>query len=274
MRHYYVRNRPTRVRLRPAVASIQAHDWARAARMAGIILSRIWCRARTPPQGNMRELQYLAWVIMKDSPDHARKVRRAPPYLYNADASPSPSAPPLTTRNTGRAKVFVRFEQGSAFRFSTSLPQRHMEGAHSQDGSADEFARTILIGTAAQSDAESRGALRTTVQIALGGAQQDASKTPADLNDDDVKALSQQSGNSAGRLPPGDDDARCSAWAARARRTTGPVVAPGSVASAPAWPHQPRALISFERREKDIDSCLGRGGQTSTQIVILTQAAA
>jgi acyl-homoserine lactone acylase PvdQ len=159
----------------------------------------------------------------------------------------------------------VTVEQALGIAFSTEV--YHADAWQErirQAGAVDEIGRTILDWNR-RSDADSRGALAYYLFKMALGERSKVVEPPADLTHDDVRTALHKAGQQLqADFPPG--------------ATYGTLFRVGREGSARNWPvgggtiaaagmATPRA-ISFDKKDKIM---LGRGGQTSTQIVVLTK---
>ena len=201
--------------------------------------------------------------MMKDSPLVPEKYA-AHPYLYNAGRTPAHQRAAMTLEQLAAAKD-VTVEQALGIAFSTEVYHADTwQERIRKAGAEDEFARTILDWNR-RSDADSRGALAYYLFKLALGERSKMLEPPADLTDDDVRtALYKAAEQLQADFPPG--------------ATFGTLFRVGREGSARNWPvgggtiaaagmATPRA-ISFDKKDKIM---LGRGGQTSTQIVVLTK---
>ncbi len=259
---YYVRN--GRVPVRPGGCDpSKPMPGAGGCEWQGIHAFEDLVQIENPPQGYMQNCNISPWVMMKDSALTPEKYA-AHPYLYNAGRTPAHQRAAMTLEQLAAAKD-VTVEQALGIAFSTEVYHADTwQERIRKTGAEGDFARTILDWNR-RSDAGSRGALAYYLfKMSLGERSKLLEPSP-DLTDDDVRAALRKAAEQLqADFPPG--------------ATYGTLFRVGREGSARNWPvgggsvaaagmATPRA-ISFDRKDKIM---LGRGGQTSTQIVILTK---
>jgi len=216
-----------------------------------------------PPQGYMQNCNISPWVMMKDSPLTPEKFA-AHPYLYNAARTPAHQRAAMVLDLLAAAKD-VTADQALGIAFSTEVYKADLwQDRIRKAGAGGEFVRLILDWNR-HSDADSRGALAYYLFKISLGERSKLVEPPDDLSDDDVRAAL---GNAERQLksdfPPG--------------AVYGTLFRVGREGSARNWPvgggtvaaagmATPRA-IGFNKKG---DIMLGRSGQTSTQVVLLTK---
>ncbi len=216
-----------------------------------------------PPQGYMQNCNISPWVMIKDSPLVPEKYA-AHPYLYNAGRTPAHQRAAMTLEQLAAAKD-VTVEQALGIAFSTEVYKADTwQERIRKAGAETEFARTILEWNR-RSEADSRGALAYYLFKMALGERGKLLEPPPELTDDDVRAaLRSAEEQLKSDFPPG--------------AVYGTLFRVGRDGSAHNWPvgggtiaaagmATPRA-IGFDKKDKIM---LGRSGQTSTQIVILTK---
>jgi acyl-homoserine-lactone acylase len=216
-----------------------------------------------PPQGYMQNCNISPWVMMKDSPLVPEKYA-AHPYLYNAGRTPAHQRAAMTLEQLAAAKD-VTVEQALGIAFSTEVYKADLwQERIRKIGGDSEFARLILDWNRG-SDADSTGALAYYLfKISLGDRGK-AVEPPPDLTDDDVRAALNKA---AARLGSDFSPGAVYGTLFRVGREGSPrnwPVGGGTITA--AGMATPRA-ISFDKKDRIM---LGRGGQTSTQLVILTK---
>ena len=259
---YYVRN--GRVPIRPAACdSSKPMPGTGACEWQGIHPFEDLVQIENPPQGYMQNCNISPWVMMRDSPLVPEKFA-AHPYLYNADRTPAHQRAATVLDELAAAKD-VTIEKAMDIAFSTKVYEADLwqERIRKAEVSSD-FGRMILDWNR-RSDADSPGALAYYLFKMALGPRGKAVEPPADLTDDDVRAaLVRAEQQLQSDFPPG--------------AAYGTLFRVGREGSARNWPvsggtlpqvamSTPRAVI-FEKKDKIM---LGHGGQTSTQIVILTK---
>lgn len=259
---YYVRNgrvpiRPTGCDPSKPMPGTGACEWH------GIHPFEDLVQIENPPQGYMQNCNISPWVMMKGSPLVPEKYA-AHPYLYNADRTPGHQRAAMVLDELAAAKD-VTIEKAMEIAFSTEVYEadRWQERIR-KAGVSGDFAHRIL-GWNRRSDADSLGALAYYLFKMALGVRGKLVEPPPDLTDDDVRAaLSKAEQQLPSDLPPG--------------AVYGTLFRVGREGSVHNWPvsggtlpqaamSTPRA-VSFEKKDKIM---LGHGGQTSTQIVVLTK---
>jgi len=259
---YYVRN--GRVPVRPSGCDpSKPMPGAGGCEWQGIHPFEDLVQIENPPQGYMQNCNISPRVMMKDSPLVPEKYA-AHSYLYNAGRTPAHQRAAMTLEQLAAAKD-VTVEQALGIAFSTEVYHADTwQERIRKIGPEDEFARTILEWNR-RSDADSRGALAYYLFKMALGERSKMLEPPADLTDDDVRAgLHKAREQLQADYPAG--------------AVYGTLFRVGREGSARNWPvgggtiaaagmATPRA-ISFDKKDKIM---LGRSGQTSTQIVVLTK---
>jgi len=216
-----------------------------------------------PPQGYMQNCNISPWIMMKDSPLVPEKYALHP-YLYNAGRTPAHQRAAMVLDLLASAKD-VTADQARAIAFSTEVYEAGLwqDRVRKVDPSG-EFARSIL-GWNRRSDADSAGALAFYLFKMALGERSKLIKPPDDLTDADIRvALAKAEARLKSDFPAG--------------AVYGTLFRVGREGSARNWPvgggtvsqagmATPRA-ISFDPKGNIM---VGRSGQTSTQIVILTK---
>jgi acyl-homoserine lactone acylase PvdQ len=259
---YYVRN--GRVPVRPngcdpskPLPGTGACEWQ------GIHPFEDLVQIENPAQGYMQNCNVSPFAMMKDSPLAPEKYA-AHPYLYNARPAPPHQRAAMTVEQLDAAKD-VSAEQALAIAFSTEVYKAGLwQDRIRKTGNDGAGARAILTWNR-RSDADSRGALAYYLfKIALGDAGKQI-EPPGDLSDEAVRAALQKAEEQLrSDFPPG--------------AVYGTLFRVGRAGASRNWPvgggtlsqagmATPRA-ITFDKKDGIM---LGRSGQTSTQIVILTK---
>ena len=216
-----------------------------------------------PPQGYMQNCNASPFVLMRESPLVPESFA-AHPYLYNAGRTPAHQRAAMVL-DLLDAMHGVTAEQAIELAFSPQVWHAELWQERVRKAAPDsEFAK-MLAGWNRRSDADSRAALefylfKTSLET---GAR--ATEPPEELSDEQVgAALAKAEARLKSDFAP---DA-----------VFGTLFRVGRQGSARSWPVSggslneagmatPRA-VSFEKSGKEM---LGHGGQTSTQIVILTK---
>jgi acyl-homoserine-lactone acylase len=259
---YYVRN--GRVPIRPAgcdpskpMPGTGACEWQ------GIHAFEDLVQIENPPQGFMQNCNISPWVMMRDSPLVPEKYT-AHPYLYNADRTPAHQRAAMVLDQLAAAKD-VTIEKAMDIAFSTEVYGADLwQERVRKVGVSGDLAQSILSWNR-RSDADSPGALAYYLFKMALGVRGKLVEPPADLTDDDVRAaLAKAEQQLQSDFPLG--------------AVYGTFFRVGREGSLRNWPvsggtlpqaamSTPRA-VSFEKKDKIM---LGHGGQTSTQVVILTK---
>jgi acyl-homoserine-lactone acylase len=259
---YYVRN--GRVPIRPAgcdpskpMPGTGACEWQ------GIHAFEDLVQIENPPQGYMQNCNISPWVMMRDSPLVPEKYT-AHPYLYNADRTPAHQRAAMVLDQLAAAKD-VTIEKAMDIAFSTEVYGADLwQERVRKVGVSGDLAQSILSWNR-RSDADSPGALAYYLFKMALGVRGKLVEPPADLTDDDVRAaLAKAEQQLQSDFPLG--------------AVYGTFFRVGREGSLRNWPvsggtlpqaamSTPRA-VSFEKKDKIM---LGHGGQTSTQVVILTK---
>ena len=216
-----------------------------------------------PPQGYMQNCNVSPWVMMKDSPLMPEKFA-AHPYLYNAARTPAHQRAAMVLDLLAAAKN-VTADQALGIAFSTEIYKADLwQDRIRKSGANGEFARVILSWNR-HSDADSREALAYYLFKMSLGERSKLVEPPGDLSDEDLRAAMDRAehqlksdfspGAVYGTLFRVGRDGSTRNWP----------VGGGTVAA--AGMATPRA-IGFDKKG---DIMLGRSGQTSTQVVILTK---
>jgi len=259
---YYVRN--GRVPIRPAACDpSQPMPGTGACEWQGIHPFEDLVRIENPPQGYMQNCNISPWVMMRDSPLVPEKFA-AHPYLYNAERTPAHQRAATVLDELAAAKD-VTIEKAMDIAFSTKVYEADLWQEHIRKAEvSSDFGRMILDWNR-RSDADSPGALAYYLFKMALGPRGKAVEPPADLTNDDVRAaLVRAEQQLQADFPPG--------------ASYGTLFRVGREGSGRNWPvsggtlpqvamSTPRA-VSFEKKHKIM---LGQGGQTATQIVILTK---
>jgi len=216
-----------------------------------------------PPQGYMQNCNISPWVMLRDSPLTPEKFA-AHPYLYNASRTPAHQRAAMVLDLLAAAKE-VTADQALAIAFSTEIYRADLWQARiRKSGAGGEFARMILDWNR-HSDADSPGALAYYLFKMSLGERSKLVEPLDDLSDEDVRAaLGSAERQLKSDFAPG--------------AVYGTLFRVGREGSARNWPvgggtitaagmATPRA-IGFDKKG---DIMLGRSGQTSTQVVVLTK---
>lgn len=261
---YYLRNGRVPIRpkgcdpSRPMPGSSGACEWQ------GIHPFEDLIQIANPPQGYMQNCNISPQWLMKDSPLTPEKYADRF-YLYNAPPGPPHQRAAAVLEVLDQAKG-VTVEQAIDIAFSPLVYKAELwqERIRKAAGGSSGFAK-LLLGWNRRSDADSRAALGFYLFKTELGPLARAVEPPATLTDEQVlTALRKAEERLKAEFPPGAVYGTLFRIGREGSSRTWPVSG-GSVTQ--AGMATPRA-ISFERRG---NLMVGRGGQTSTQIVILTK---
>ncbi|HTQ56760.1 MAG TPA: penicillin acylase family protein [Bryobacteraceae bacterium] len=261
---YYVRN--GRVPVRPQGCDISKPlpgasgtcEWQGIHPFADLV------QITNPPQGYMQNCNVSPFAMMKDSP-LAPEEYEAHPYLYNEHRTP-PHQRAAMALDLLDAAHDVTAEQALRIAFSPQVWHAELWQDRIRKAAPDGDFGKMLASWNRRTDADSRPALAFYLfKKALDGAHPRAVDPPADLSDDEVRsALTKAEAQLHSDFP--------------ADATFGTLFRVGREGVSRSWPvgggtlrdagmATPRA-VSFEKHGKQM---IGEGGQTSTQIVILTK---
>ncbi len=271
---FYVRNGRVPIRpagcnpLKPMPGNTSACEWKGIHPFSDLV------QITNPSQGYMQNNNISPFAMMKDSPMRAEKYE-AHPYIYNDSNRPPHQRAAMTVEQLHVAKdVTIEKAIDLAFSpevFKSELWQARLKSAWEKSGPEAKNAETSAVYNQIQkwnrhSEAESTGALAFyAFKMGFNPAISRSVEVPESLKDEDLlKALAGAASwlkTSFGSLevPYGQYF--------RVGRDGGKTypVAGGTLAD--AGMSTPRA-ISFSKNGKEM---VGRGGQTSTQIVILSK---
>jgi len=258
---YYLRN--GRVPVRPSGCdSSKPMPGTGACEWQGIHPFDDLVQMENPPQGYMQNCNIAPWAMMKDSPLVPEKYA-AHPYLYNADRTPTHQrAAAVLEELAGATRVDVAQALGIAF--STEVyGARSWQESIRKAGVSGAFTTSILDWNR-RSDAASAGALAFYLFKSALDERGKLVEPPADLTDEAVRAaLGSAEQRWQTEFPSG--------------AVFGTLFRVGRDGSSRTWPvgggTLPRVAMSTPRAvsfEKKGNIMLGHGGQTSTQLVILT----
>jgi acyl-homoserine-lactone acylase len=215
-----------------------------------------------PPQGYMQNNNTSPQWMMKNSPYTPDKYKDRF-YLYNIRPGPPSQRAAMTLEQLDAAKD-LSVEGMIDIAFSTEVygADRWQERIRKAQPAPGAFVK-LLLGWNRRSDADSRAALGFYLfKMALGGEASRAVTPPASLTDEAVRAALEKAEKQLHTFPDGAVYGTLFRVGREGSDRTWPVGG-GSVAE--AGMATPRA-ISFA---KVGGIMVGRGGQTSTQIVIL-----
>ncbi len=219
-----------------------------------------------PPQGYMQNCNVSPIAMMKDSPLVPAKWAEHP-YLYNADDRLPPHQRAAMMVDLLDAAKNVTAEQMMAIAFSPQVWHAEVWQERIRKAAPDGAFAKMLVQWNRRSDADSRAALayylfKTALPLGQAGRSVDP---PDSLTDEQIRAaLGQAEQKLNGDFAPDAVFGTLFRVGRQGSNRTWPVSG-GTLAEAAMA--TPRA-ISFDRIGKQM---VGRSGQTSTQIVILTK---
>jgi len=261
---FYVRN--GRVPVRPAGcdASKVMPGAAGKCEWQGVHPFEDLVQITNPEQGYMQNCNASPFAMMKNSP-LAPEAYAEHPYLYNERRTP-PHQRAAMVLDLLDAAHDVTAEQAMGIAFSPQVWHAELWQERIRKAAPDNGLGKILAAWDRRSDADSRAALAFYLfKTSLDGVAKRAVEPPADLTDDQIRAaLAKAEERLKSDFPP---DA-----------VFGTLFRVGREGAAQTWPvgggslteagmATPRA-VSFEKRGEQM---IGHGGQTSTQIVILSK---
>jgi len=216
-----------------------------------------------PPQGYMQNCNISPWVMMKDSPLVPEKYAEHP-YLYNALRTPAHQRAAMVLDLLAAARD-VTAEQALGIAFSTQVYKAELwQERVRRAGAGGEFARVILEWNR-RSDADSQGALAYYLFKMALGERSKLVEPPDDLTDDDVRAaVGKAEQQLKSEFPPGAVYGTLFRVGRQGATRNWPVRGGTVTAAGMATPR----AIGFDDQGGIL---LGRSGQTSTQVVVLTK---
>lgn len=261
---YYIRNGRTPVRPKGCDPSRPMPGASGACEWQGIHPLEDLVQITNPPQGYMQNCNISPQWLMKNSPlAPDRFAGRF--YLYNSRPGPPHQRAAMVLELLDAAKD-VTAETAMKIAFSPAVYKAELwqERIRQAVAQPDEFTSMILNWNR-NSDADSRAALAFYLfKMALGDASK-AVQPPGSLTDDRIRAALKGAKERLEReFPPGATYGSLFRVGRRGSPRTFPASG-GSVTA--AGMATPRA-IGFDRQDGVM---VGRSGQTSTQIVILTK---
>jgi acyl-homoserine-lactone acylase len=260
---YYVRN--GRVPVRPAACdpskpmpgATGACEWQGLHPFSDLV------QMTNPPQGYMQNCNISPFAMMKDSPLLPEKYA-AHPYIYNAGRTP-PHQRAAMVLDLLDAAHNVTAEQAIALAFTPQVWHAELWQERIRKAAPDsDFARFLALWDR-RCDAGSRAALAFYLFKTSLEAGQRAVEPPESLTDDQIRAaLVKAETRLKSEFPP---DAVFGTFFRVGRQGAARTYPVGGGSLTEAGMATPRA-ISFDKIGKDM---VGHGGQTSSQIVILTR---
>jgi acyl-homoserine-lactone acylase len=265
---YYVRNGRVPVRppgcdpSKPMPGASGACEWQ------GLHPFEDLVQITNPPQGYMQNCNASPFAMIKNqSPDSPLlpEAYAAHPYLYNEKRTP-PHQRAAMVLDLLDAAHDVTAEQALRIAFSPQVWHAELWQERIRKTAPESGLAKVLAGWDRRSDADSRAALAFYLfKMSLDTAPRHAVEPPPDLTDDQLRAaLTKAEARLQSDFPP--------------EAAFGTLFRVGRQGAAHTWPVSggslteagmatPRA-INFEKSGQQM---LGHGGQTSTQIVILTK---
>ncbi|MBI1788753.1 MAG: penicillin acylase family protein [Acidobacteria bacterium] len=217
-----------------------------------------------PPSGYMQNDNVSPWAMMKDSPLVPEKWADHP-YLYNDTRRPAHQRAAMNLEELDAATQ-VTAEQAIALAFSTQVHKAGMWQQRIHEASSGSGFAKLILDWNRRSDADSRGALAFYLfKMALGGELSRLVEPPASLADSSINAaLEKAEAQIKAEFSP---DAVYGTFFRVGREGAGRTYPVGGGSLIEAGMATPRA-ISFQ---KSGNLMVGQGGQTQTQIVVLTR---
>lgn len=215
-------------------------------------------QVENPPQGYMHNNNAPPEVMMKDSPMTPDKYR---PYIYNESRRDAHQRAAMTLEQLSKA-TNVTADQAIGLAFSAQV--FHAEQWQDRIRKASPSTR-LLLDWDRRAEADSRGALGFYLfKIALG-THSKAVDPPATLTDEDIRgALQRMTQRLETDFPPNATYGTLFRVGRRGGKRTWPV---GGGSLQEAGMAMPRA-VTFQKQGNEM---VGVGGQTQTQIVVLSK---
>jgi acyl-homoserine lactone acylase PvdQ len=217
-----------------------------------------------PPQGYMQNCNASPFAMMKDSPLVPENFAEHP-YIYNERRTP-PHQRAAMVLDLLDAAHDVTAEQAIGIAFSPQVWHAELWQERIRKAAPESEFAMMLAGWNRRSEADSRPALAFYLfKMSLDAGPKRAVEPPADLTDDQIRAaLAKAEARLKSEFPQDAVFGTMFRVGREGAAHTWPVSG-GSLAD--AGMATPRA-ISFEKKGAEM---IGHGGQTSTQIVILTK---
>ncbi len=265
---YYVRNGRVPIRpkgcdpSKPMPGSTGECEWQ------GIHPFEDLVQITNPPQGYMQNCNVSPYAMMKDSPLVPEKYAEHP-YLYNASKTPAHQRAAMMVELLDAAHN-VTVDQALGLAFSTEVYKaeswqgRIRKATETGDSPGDTAAKLILDWNR-RSDADSRGALAYYLFKTALGESSRAIEPPDSLTDTNIRDALRKAGERLKSEFAADATYGTFFRIGRQGATRTYPVSGGSLLT--AGMATPRA-IGFDPIGKEM---VGRSGQTSTQVVILTK---
>jgi acyl-homoserine lactone acylase PvdQ len=261
---YYVRNGRVPVRPKGCDPSKPLPGASGACEWQGIHPFEDLVQITNPPQGYMQNCNVSPFAMMKDSPLVPEEYAEHP-YIYNERRTPPHQRAAMMLDLLDAARN-VTAEQAIRIALSPQVWRAELWQDRIQKAAPESAIAKTLAAWDRRSDADSRGALAFYLfKMSLEPGPRHAVDPPADLTGDQIQAaLANAEKRLASEFPP---DAVFGSLFRVGRQGAGRTWPVGGGSLTEAGMATPRA-VSFE---KSGNRMLGHGGQTSTQIVILTK---
>ena len=261
---YYVRNGRVPVRPKGCDPSKPMPGASGACEWQGIHPFEDLVQITNPPQGYMQNCNVSPFAMMKDSPLVPEEYAEHP-YIYNERRTPPHQRAAMMLDLLDAARD-VTAEKAISIALSPQVWHAELWQDRIQKAAPESAIAKTLAAWDRRSDADSRGALAFYLfKMSLEPGPRRAVDPPADLTADQIQAaLANAEKRLASEFPP---DAVFGSLFRVGRQGAGRTWPVGGGSLTEAGMATPRA-VSFE---KSGNQMLGHGGQTSTQIVILTK---
>ncbi len=260
---YYVRNGRVPVRSKGCDVSKPVSGAGGTCEWQGLHPFEDLVQITNPPQGYMQNCNISPFVMMKDSPLVPEKYAEHP-YIYDAGRTP-PHQRAAMVLDLLDAAQGVTAEQTIEIAFSPQVWHAETWQERIRKVAPEsEFAK-LLADWNRRSDADSRPALAFYLfKMSLETGQR-SMEPPDGLTDDQIRAaLAKAEARLKTEFPPEAAFGTLFRAGRQGASRTFPVSGGSLIEAGMATPR----AISFDKAGKEM---LGRGGQTSTQIVILTK---
>jgi acyl-homoserine lactone acylase PvdQ len=261
---YYVRNGRVPVRPKGCDPSKPMPGASGACEWQGIHPFEDLVQITNPPQGYMQNCNVSPFAMMKDSPLVPEEYAEHP-YIYNERRTPPHQRAAMMLDLLDAARD-VTAEQAISIALSPQVWHAELWQDRIRKAAPESAIAKTLAAWDRRSDPDSRGALAFYLfKMSLEPGPRRAVDPPADLTADQIQAaLANAEKRLASEFPP---DAVFGSLFRVGRQGAGRTWPVGGGSLTEAGMATPRA-VSFE---KSGNQMLGHGGQTSTQIVILTK---
>src|ERR1017187_4788781 len=261
---YYVRNGRVPVRPKGCDPSKAMPGASGACEWQGLHPFEDLVQITNPPQGYMQNCNASPFAMMKNSPLVPEEYA-AHPYIYNEGRTP-PHQRAAMVLDLLDAAHDVTAEQAIGIAFSPQVWHAELWQERIRKAAPESGFAKMLAAWNRRSDADSRPALEFYLfKTSLIAGPKRAVDPPSDLTDDQVRvAIAKAEARLKSEFPPDAVFETLFRVGRQGAARTWPVSG-GSLTE--AGMATPRA-INFEKSGEEM---IGHGGQTSTQIVILTK---